>query len=644
MRKAIITSVLLLAMLSMSGQNIDSLLTIYDSEGRSKSIEAANRLYELLVEEEYCDSLVTFSIRSDRTAVEAQLLAPLADYLYSINRIEPALQLSQRALAAAEQTNDDASKALCYSTLTACNQQLGNYDKAIHYAELCYKADLESGKPEDISSSLNNLAVICLGTGHTEDAQQYIEKAIEIERTLNRPDVLAIRLGVAAEVCTISKEYDRALQLGQEAYDLNVSTGNSAKAAIRLCQISGVYKFKGDLDSAERTGKQALETLEKSGNIRSESICLNLLAHIEIEKGKKAEGEKYLRRAIEVARQSGGYNLQLQKAYTALAGLLKDSNPSQAVEFFERSASLRDSLFSTESERQINNFNIQYETREKEHQIELQQVQIAQQRSRQHYLFLIVALLVALIALLIVMVTQQRRHNRQLSELNAVKSKFFSIISHDLKNPVIAQKNALETICNNYDNIPADLLQSQCVELMHSSESLLDLLYNLLNWSMIETGRMSANPDRFDLKAICGDVESLMRTQLTNKHITLTLDAPQQVIVVADRNMITTVLRNLVGNAIKFSQAGSTIKITIGKNDANYTVSVTDSGTGMSREVLSSLYKLKGQRTVAGTAGERGSGLGLIVCREMVEQNGSHLTIESKEGEGTTVSFKLKAD
>lgn len=573
---------------------------------------------------------------------EALTLAPLADYFFAIGRIQDAYNVALRGSNAAQQIHNSSLQAQFYSVLASCNQNFGNFEKAVEYGKRCYELDVIEGNSASISSSLNNLAVIALSMEHYSDAKNYIDEAIQIEKQLGRDDVLAVRYGIASEVYVTLKMYPEALNFSQKAYDLNTKTGNKAKAAIRMCQIAATYQAMGDDDNAQKMYIDAIEPLTQAGNLRSLSICYNALGTISAKKDNIAESEKYFLKAVDMA-QDCSYTLQEQKAYNSLAQLLRNTRPSTAVTYYEMSAALRDSLFNDASERQINNFNVLYQTHQKERQVEMQQLQIERQRTTEHMMIIIIVLAAISVVVLVLLVLSLRHRNRDLQEISNMKSKFFSIISHDLKNPVLAQKTALELICKNYSSLPASVLQEQCVELMHSSGTLLELLYNLLNWSRLETGRMSYAPIRFDMHSVYNNVADVLKTQLANKQIALANNLPQDVFVFADRNMITIVLRNIIGNAIKFSHPNSQISVEAKLHKNNWVFSVTDSGVGIDNETLSSLFRLKNYRSSIGTAGEQGTGLGLVLCHEMVKMNGGTIKVTSSKGEGTVVQFSLLA-
>jgi two-component system sensor histidine kinase/response regulator len=234
-----------------------------------------------------------------------------------------------------------------------------------------------------------------------------------------------------------------------------------------------------------------------------------------------------------------------------------------------------------------------------------------------------------------------RRRNRELRAMNYVKDKFFSIISHDLKNPVIAQKESLATLVYNYDSLTADDIHGVCLELLESSKSLLDLLFNLLNWSRMQTKRLVYTPANFPIVDTVREVSELVNMQLVEKNLSLHIDIPDYATVYADHYMIGTLIRNLVGNAIKFSYDGGGIEVRAVQQGNMWNISVSDHGIGMKQSVVKALFHVNGQVINAGTNGEKGSGLGLVVCHDIIEAHNSVLCVNSKEGEGTTFSFLL---
>jgi PAS domain S-box-containing protein len=235
-----------------------------------------------------------------------------------------------------------------------------------------------------------------------------------------------------------------------------------------------------------------------------------------------------------------------------------------------------------------------------------------------------------------------KKANTQLEHLNATKNKFFSIIAHDLKNPFQAIFGFSELLMRNYE----DFDDTQKVELLgmikSSSESAYNLLENLLQWARTQTDRIKYNPIDLDLKELIGQNIELSKPSAEKKQISLIEEINCDAIVFADKNMINLVIRNLMSNAIKFTdELGTVIVRCSEKNKSELAISIIDSGIGISQENVNKLFRIDEYFSTSGTAGEGGTGLGLIICREFVEKNKGEITIVSELGSGTTFTFSL---
>jgi signal transduction histidine kinase len=286
-----------------------------------------------------------------------------------------------------------------------------------------------------------------------------------------------------------------------------------------------------------------------------------------------------------------------------------------------------------------------YETEKKELEIARQQEVIARHALQRGLLVGGIAVSAVILALLWNMLRLRNRRNLALAEMNTAKDKFFSIISHDLKNPVVAQRDALQMLVNNARIWDADTLTDYCNELLKSTEGHVGLILHLLGWARLQTGRMTYTPQQFYLAARLRADISIVRNTAAKKGVTLIDTIPDDALVTADSNMITTVVRNLLTNAVKFTPAGGTVTLdiagTYGDTPLRTHISVTDTGTGMSREQINSLFSLDNPNLREGTADEQGTGIGLVVCRELLEKHGSTLHIESQQGKGSRFWFEL---
>lgn len=233
----------------------------------------------------------------------------------------------------------------------------------------------------------------------------------------------------------------------------------------------------------------------------------------------------------------------------------------------------------------------------------------------------------------------------QLKALNASKDKFFSIIAHDLKSPFTSFLGLTELLSEDFDDMDIDEIKILILELNKSATNFYSLLENLLSWSIVQTGRMDFKPDIISPKGIIENIQNLFEPSTTQKKITLSSEILSEKNIYADKNMTETVLRNLVSNAIKFTGEDGTIKIKVTDTDDNLLeFSVQDSGMGMSAENMAKLFRIDKHHTTLGTKNEKGTGLGLILCKELVEINGGNISVESEVGKGTKFSFCLPAN
>jgi signal transduction histidine kinase len=285
---------------------------------------------------------------------------------------------------------------------------------------------------------------------------------------------------------------------------------------------------------------------------------------------------------------------------------------------------------------------VKYETEKKELEIERQQNVISRQNMQRGLLAGGVIVCVLILALLWMMLRLRTKRNHALAEMNATKDKFFSIISHDLKNPTLTQRDTLQMLLDHLRTWDADTLEVYIKELVRSSNGQVELLYNLLNWAQVQTGRMPFQPNTFNFATRFRSELGLMRTMAGRKGISLEVEMPEEVLVTGDANMLSTVVRNLLTNAIKFTPSGGVVTLAVTPSgNGQYTVSVSDTGSGMSREQISNLFRIDRQRSLTGTAGEQGTGLGLIVCKELIEKHGSTLHVESEPGKSSRFWFSV---
>jgi len=231
--------------------------------------------------------------------------------------------------------------------------------------------------------------------------------------------------------------------------------------------------------------------------------------------------------------------------------------------------------------------------------------------------------------------------NAELQKINAEKDKFFSIIAHDLKSPFNSILGFSELFVEQAAKKDYESIDKYAGLILKSSHAALNLLSNLMEWAQSQTGRMKFSPEQLDLTNLINDIVTQFENTALQKEIVVSKSLPHGLLVFADNSMLSTVLRNLISNAIKFTYPGGKIRISAEKNQNEIKISVGDTGKGISNEVLNKLFQIDGNITSPGTQNETGTGLGLILCKEFVEKHNGKIWVESKVNEGSTFYFTI---
>jgi signal transduction histidine kinase len=241
-------------------------------------------------------------------------------------------------------------------------------------------------------------------------------------------------------------------------------------------------------------------------------------------------------------------------------------------------------------------------------------------------------------------IVQRTRAEAELREANASKDKFFSIIAHDLRSPFNVLISLTEVLFKDFDQYSPEFLKKNVERVHTSSKQLYSLLTNLLEWSRLERGVLVCEPARLLLSELTDLVIHLLLETAEQKQITIRNRIPQGTYGYADLNMVKTILRNLLSNALKFTENGGSIEVTSQMlADGVVEIAVTDTGVGIAPEKHADLFRIDVKTSRPGTAGEKGTGLGLVLCKDLIEKNGGSIWIESEEGKGSAFRFTLPA-
>jgi PAS domain S-box-containing protein len=231
-----------------------------------------------------------------------------------------------------------------------------------------------------------------------------------------------------------------------------------------------------------------------------------------------------------------------------------------------------------------------------------------------------------------------------LNQAIASKDRFFSIIAHDLRNPFVVLINNSDMLINHYYKMDDEKKLVMIKRISEASKFNYSLLENLLEWSRNQMGNIQYNPSMVNLSEIVSKTTNILQSFAMNKNITMNININNEYFAHCDSDILNTVLRNLISNAIKFSNENSSIEIKAQvyvQNTDFIKISIKDNGVGMSDEQIKNLFKLESNKSSVGTKNEKGSGLGLILCHDFVTMNKGHIWVESEENKGSTFFFTI---
>lgn len=520
----------------------------------------------------------------------------------------------------------------------------GSYAKAVDVLTEAIQINNKRSQPDKLfeARTYMQFGILHFFQEQWDDALYYYEKAKAGATELKDELGISIAENNIANIYQKKGEFQKAIEGYERCLELQENLQDSATIANSFFNLGTCYEELNQPKKARSYLEKALEISKAINDVEIISLSMIHIGKNAIEGNNLVEAEKFLSDAETIIHQSG-YQQVLSELYQVKSELYeKQGNHKAALEIFKQNHALLDSIADEKLHLRTKELTIQLQTEEKERQIELQQVKISN-RNRIiviSTIFLILALLFSF--LFYQMWRQRQRQNKELVRLNRTKDKLFSIISHDLRSPLIAQKTAIDTLSQNFEALKKDDMLSFFQILQDNSVNQLAVIENLTNWAKSQTNKFNYSPQTFELSSLVNDEMKLYAVAASNKNITFDVDVPKSCLVFADRQMIGIVIRNLINNAVKFSHEGQTISIKCVCENQRSIISVVDQGVGMTTEQISKLNIPGSQAEVRfGTKGEKGTGLGLILCRELLEKNKSKLHIVSGKEGGTSISFAL---
>lgn len=618
---------------------VDSLFMLYE---RTQKANIAHQLIDSFSVVYDCyDYPVSHKQHSNERLSKMLVYLGMANHSYNKGQFYNAERLSNTALTLAP---PDSLRWLssCYEVLNVAQQRVGEFQKALQNAKLDYEIGQKLNNPRIMSSALNSMATINIATGHPNEALAFIDKAIDLERenTGDNGRALAIRLGIKCEALMGADRADEALQCIDEAIQIDSINGRMNKYNIRKSQKADILLHQKKWTECKNICLKTFESFRQSNDIVNEIITLKQLGMCDIGAKNYASAEKYLLEGEALCKKIG-FNPLLWRIQEQLSKLYESTHQmDKAMAYLLDSHAIKDSLNSEKYQKLLGEYQIEYETHQKEEQIERQSMIM------RRYVYIGAALLTLLVLLTILTVVAYRlAHLRKLSnemleENNIMQNQILTIVSHDLRNPVNAQKQMLDYICNSYDIINEEDRKNMITQVQMSNSALSDLLSSLLEWASLESGRMEYKPIRVNLASIVNSSLRQVNSMCKKYNVTILKSVPDNTFVFADIGFLEIIIRNLLVNAIKYSYSDGIVEVEAKDSGNHITLYVVDHGKGMLPEEKEFIFK-KEFVTTPGTHGETGTGIGLMVCKELVEKSGCTIAFDSVYMKGSSFYFTI---
>lgn len=550
---------------------------------------------------------------------------------------------------------------------------MGKLDDAIKAYFETLRIYEKKGSKSNIVILLNNIAFLFNELGDIETAIGYLERAILISKSIEDKNNLSMSYINLSISYSKLKDNIKTLEYLKKAEDNLPHPNPPIGRVVRIYYNRGfAYVEIGRYDDAIKEFNKCLELSSKANMVIG--IAYSYLG-LGLAYNKKEDPQTALANLKKVQQMTENMEvfeieIILQEALYSVYKKMGDYK--LALESAEVFFSLSDSVYNAKRSESIERMKTVYDTERKEQ--ENIQLRIDQEHKRalleaqsntirkQYIAVGIISLILVVLVITVVQFFRQKnklkyamtqlsiqnteikQQGEVLKELNATKDRFFSIIAHDLKSPFTSLIGYTSLLDDDENVFNAEQRKFIIHDLKRSAQSTYELLENLLAWSMSQGGSLQVQKETIQVNELIDTVCNLVNHRAKKKSISITVRCHDQIEVETDRKMLSSVLRNLLSNSIKFSMENTAVEISAEKQDNQLLVTIKDEGIGMSPLDIDNLFRIDVAVSRPGTSSEKGTGLGLIMCHEFIQMMGGELSVQSELGKGTTISFSIPTE
>ncbi len=622
------------------------------------------------------------------------LYVKLANH-YKVRDINKATDFAYNALKLAKNINFEKGIAHSFGVIGSLYNSTGEYDSAIIYYNNALDFYKKTNDSVYIAKMFNNIGLSHDYQGKMEIAVSYYLKSLDIKQQLkDTTGIITCLNNIGASFFYLEK-YNEALKYYKMCIPLSKQVNDNEGLVMANLNIGETYRKIGQYELAlEFLLKANEQNKTVKSNFLQTLIYDNIgLSYMELGNNKKAID--YLKKSIEVNLILNDKDALLNN-YTAIGSFYhKTNNLTQAVDYYTKAyqissnagflkpasdnakkisqiysqmqnykqalhyhqiySSLRDSVINTESNKLVNEMKIKYETEKKDNQIsllkkekEISDIKIKNSQKEKLFFIVIALALIVVSFLLFILYNNKKRtgkilqeKNKQLKKLNYTKDKFISILAHDLKNPFAGFVRITDALKNNYKNIDNSKKIKYIETINNSAKNLNYLLNNMLRWAVIQNDKADINLSEIKLSEILTETKNILSDFAQQNNTKILIQIPENTIVLADKSFIIILLNNLITNAIKFSDKNKPVFVSAKKNNKFVQISIKDNGIGIAQKDIKKLFSLDENPKKIGNHKNKGTGMGLILCKEITEKMNGKIWVESEPGKGSEFIFTL---
>lgn len=610
----------------------------------------------------------------------ASILNQVGIVHYKLGHDTLSLKSYKKSLDLRQQMNDIQGVNGILNNLGNLYNGMGNYPKALDYFFKCLQYDESKHDTIDIAISYNNIGLVYQNMRDYRKSIQYFSKALHLIRGRNQELKEASLLNNLGASYVRESKYDSAIDMIAQSNKIYSKHGLEEMKRNNYTNMGMIYMRMGDLNKSLELLHKALSIDQASQNsqyLLSSYINIGKVLYLQgkyneaLHTLKKAEEKLQLQRDLRLANH-------LMLAFANLYHQLGDD--SKAYNYFTEYYAIKDSIFALDREEISARIEAQYESSKQSARIEslrkdgrIKELEIERDKNNIMLLWVGIASLVFIVALVTylmvnryktslllksqneeikekneiqrIVLQQLQRSENELRISNDTKDKFFSIIAHDLKNPLLALKSLLFSM-NNRKEPSFQEMKLINNQLNDSLNDIIFLLNNLLKWSMAQRNQLKPHQETININELIQGIMESHKKACKIKDIRLSHEFNNSdTELLSDRNMLEFMLRNLLSNAIKFTTYGGTISLKNYIKEENYLIEIHDTGIGMPQEEIEKLFQRDHFNSNPGTNNESGSGLGLKLCYEFAKLLHGEIKVESEEGKGScfTIILPLKS-